>query len=340
MTRGFFRGLIGIVCLAATVALVVPGSASAKPADRELQPVLSTFVSADATNGYYFILSAFRGQPGGATVTASFFGDTSSVQYIRRSPAVVTKHRIKADLGDLGSVDLKVKRGKERSRNSRCGRQTTAQARLKGGLVLDTAFSHVRSARLQGFVSKALVRRRCAEEYGPPIPFNHQTQEPEDIQALTSCDRDSGIGLVALKQNFDNFFFSQAGTTFLATASSREDGLEIISTTAATGAARNFGIRGRAARVNPPEPFSGRAQYRNGQLTGNLRVDFPGTKPVPLAPAKADLGTLPTVSALDCIPGYFTIAGRSAAEQAVAAAVPRAALTPGARRALSALGDG
>ena len=113
----------------------------------------------------------------------------------------------------------------------------------------------------------------------------------------------------------------------------------MITTTSASGATRRFGIRGRAARLAPPEPFAGRARFRDGRLTGNIRVTLPGEGTARLAPGRAVLGTLGEIDIPRCLPPYFvSIAGRSAVEQAIATAVQRAALTRTARRALSALG--
>ena len=330
--------------------MVVAALGAASPAgaaDRKLDRVLIAYVDAQATNDYYFFLNAFRGQPGGATVAAAFSNERSTALYIRRNPALVTKHRIKADLGELGEVDIRVRKATKWRRDSnRCGRQASSAARFRGGLRLQSDFTDVRTARLTGFLVRASVRRKCANEYGPPFYFNHGVNpvpvEPKDPRLLTTCGGEAGAGFVAIKQPEDEgeLFFEQAATEFVATKTTRSDGLEIIRSTGASGTTRRFGIQGKRARVSPPEPFTGRAHFENGRLSGNLRVALPGAGEVRLTPGQGDLGKASTVAIPKCFPTYFAgAAGRPAVDQAVAAAVQHATLSRAARRAFAALGS-
>ena len=327
---------MALACLAAA------GPVSAKP---KREHILAAFVDAPASNGYYFSLQAFRGQPGGATVTASFYSDRSSAIYVRKKPAIVTKHRIKADLGELGVIDLRIKDRKVRDRDRRrCGRTSFATARLRGGLHLESDFSHVRTARLQSFIFKAAVKRSCADSFGFLFASHPEVVEgASEVPALTACDSASGAGLLALRESLDgdDFFFGEStGTEFVAVKTTREDGLERILTTSSSGPTHDFGVSGRTARVNPPEPFSGRAHFRNGRLEGNLRVSLPGEGGVRLTPSKGELGTISSLDSPKCFPAYYgSLIYRPAVDQAVAAAIQRTALSQTARRALGALGD-
>lgn len=317
MRRGKFRGLAGAVCAATLLTVAAAGTAEAKPSR-----VLFVNLSMSASNGYYLDLSGFRGQPGGATATASFYGEDSSVTYLKRRPAQVTKRRLRVDFGELGQIDLRFKPLDRQEINGPCGRDRVAYGRFKGGLHLEgeNGFSHVRTARLDGIVQTTTGRGQC----GDAVPFRDHRESRERI--LTACGGDSGAAFGAARSS------DSRGSFFLGSKRSTFGDLEVVSTAFAEGPTRRFAVRGKSARVSPPEPFAGRARLRGGRLTGDLRVTLPGEGRVRLTPGEGQIGGS-DAEFPKCFPFLLV---RDASGPSVGAALARSvqsiALPPRARR--------
>jgi hypothetical protein len=331
LLRGWgIRAVAVLLALAACLSL-----AESATAGKKTERILAWNVQARASNGYDLDLEAFRTTDGGASAMLTFSNGSSAAQYIVRRPAHVTKRRLTADFGAIGSVDLRRKaRFRDRSEGDRCERFALGYGRLKGGLRIEgeDGFARVRDAQVSGSVFRFTYRKRCKGE-GDRFPI-FRPDYVDRSRVLISCGAQSGAGLMAAK------FEPGREVDFTAFRRQQAGDVQIIRVVSLNGATRRFDVApgARAAKLRPPAPFEGRADYEDGEMRGNLRVPLPGGGLVRLTPGDATLGALSEVKRLPkCFPPLFIYGTSSSETVSVVAREVQEALTRGTRRALAAL---
>lgn len=259
--------------------------------------------------------------------------ETGSATYILRRPQRVSKRRIVADFGAVGRVSVRFdERDSAHTSRRRCSREGIAIGALRGDLRFDGENGFTRFvARRELAFRQSMVRRRCG---------GRRTRRPgavddfPDAAFLSSCGGEAGAGLFALE------YAPEEEPFFLGTRTERTEDLTTIRTLELTGAASAFDVRpdGRSARLDPPYPFSGRAEFSSGALSGNVSAPLPGVGPVRMAPGDAELflGSV-DFEPSKCFPPYFlsdSAPGVDSADVAIAGEAARGQLPRALRRVL------
>lgn len=306
--------LSGIIVLA--LLLLAPGADAAEKGPRGKQ-LLTWQTTARATNGYRFEFLAVRAESEGSSAIISVRNDSATATYVLRRPAQITRRRVVADFGALGSVRLRRDESDFEDRGkTRCGRFSFNFGELRGGIRFDgeSGFTTVRESQPFGAIVNQRIRREC-ESIGPGlVPF----AAPADEGAiLGSCGPGAGVSLVALE------LMGGAETEFLASKVEIGDRLEIYRSVSVEGTSGNFATANdeKTGRLRPPEPFVGRGFFESGELRGNLRVTLPGAGLVSLTPGDARLTGFEDFVPPKCLPpplptaegGLFSRAGSAAA---------------------------
>ena len=324
--------------MVAFVCLLVPALAEA-----EMERALHYDINAKATNGYRLNVSAFRTTVGGGTATLAVSNGTASASYVQRS-ARVTRHRISADFGDLGSLSYRFNaRGKQTfdvgRRDSRCELQATVRfGTLKGHFEFDGEGGYTRArAGSSGGYSLSLRDRRCRGERDSDL---FRAPEQDRTAVLSTCGAQSGVGFFAFEEERGG----ESG--FLVSKTERTGELDIYRLLSLEGPAKGFDVGPgmNSAVVRPPSPITGEGRYRSGLLRGNLRASLPGAEDLWLSPSRGKLQHRDEFMAHPpkCYPDVFLYGGGFgygprvifSSRAMTGNAIARAALTPGARRLL------
>lgn len=280
-----------------SLGYAAPAGAAGGEGRGKLERLLSLEVSAPATNGYRFQFSAFRAQPGGASAMIQVRRESSSATYILRRPELVSKKRVKADFGELGTVSLRFKEVAGGHGSDRCGRSSFSVGRFKGKIRFDgeSSFTSVRSQRRFGTIISQATRRGCKGGLPFPVPFRAPAERGS---VVTSCGPD-GVGLLAFE------LIADGPADFFVVKVERTSQLQIIRMTSLVGPSRTVAIDDRTstARLTPPDPFAGRAFLERRKLSGNLRAPLPGVGMVELTPGDAELTAINEFSSFPrCFP--------------------------------------
>jgi hypothetical protein len=263
-------------------AFAVAGTASA-----ESLPAPPGF-SVRASNGFSLKVIGLRNSKTGESGLIAFVsGRNSSVVYSTQD-AVVTDTSIKADLGEVGRIDVDfVPSGKPRTERAECGgkRFTFDSGHYDGVIDFEGEHgysqAHVKSARGEARLLLSIV---CAEPTGSEGRGGHSP----GARLTARTKGRTPFEFVAMKNS------PSRPTRLAASLEEKRGTVEIaraVGITAPPGAFA-FDVPSGTATVDPPAPFAGRAVYhrrRGGSSTwrGDLSVDFPGRPNVGLTGGSA-----------------------------------------------------
>ncbi len=240
-----------------------------------------------ASNGYSLRVLSFDGDSHGEpdSVLLLFTRKGSAALYFTHKGADVTEESISADLGGLGSIDLRfVPTGKPREEAPSCEpKQTVAvdSGAYEGEVEFEgeEGFTEVHATRAPGdahFVLNLICGMSVDEGSGGHSPG-----------AQLRVHRRRQVGHVA----FEAWKNSPTRPAhFEASIEERRGPVGVfrgISSSAGPGSFE-FDVPAQSALVRPPSPFHGSARFVRpgrgpGKLQGGLSVDFPGHSNVPLA---------------------------------------------------------
>jgi hypothetical protein len=263
-----------------TFAMLVAGLLSPGPASAESLPAPPGF-HLRASNGYSLRVfvggNADSGQ-GGVLILAR--SRNSTVLYA--TDAVVTETSVEADLGAVGRIDVHfVPSGKAKTERSECGGKpfTFDGGRYEGVIDFEGEHgyseAHVTAAPGEAkFFLSLVCSQGGSEGIGGHAPGARLTADGKGR---------AGVEFSAFKNS------PIRPARFSASIEERRGRMEIsrgVGVMAAPGAFA-FDVPAGVASVEPPAPFSGRAEYSRhagGRSTwaGDLSVDFPGRPDVPL----------------------------------------------------------
>ncbi|HEU5253834.1 MAG TPA: hypothetical protein VFU16_10975 [Solirubrobacterales bacterium] len=246
-----------------------------------------------ASNGFELRALAHDGEGQGVpdSLLLIFSDESSAVFYAVRKGVEVTEGSISADLGGLGSVDLRfVPTGKPRDEAPSCEpeRSYVVDSGAYEGRVEffgEEGFTEVHATRAPG-EARFLLSLLCgiSSDYGiggkaPGAQLRIQRRWPG--------------GRVSFEASTNS---PSAPVTFEASIEERRDDMAIsrsIRLSAGPGAF-DFDVPAQRARLQPSPPFSGVGRFARpgkgpGRLHGRLSVDFPGRSNVSLTGARGSL---------------------------------------------------
>ncbi|HVD38055.1 MAG TPA: hypothetical protein VNC15_04410 [Solirubrobacterales bacterium] len=282
------------VPIACALALTAPIAAGAKPSYVVRPKGLHLSAALPATNGYEASITT----KGHRQVTLTFFQGSYSIAY--KALGRVTRSRISADFGRLGSVSLRF-RGKRSSRGPSSpfllddctGRRGVQESGLFLGNVRfkgERGFTRARAHRLKGTVVRS-YRRVCKG----PSWLRALAKRGEDYEgkAISATASDDGVKrtFTALEATID---LDDEPFGLALVVAKREEKVEdvAIAKTAFLLAENivHLSPRGESpvtAKVSPWFPFVGSASYSSesepATWTGSLGIRFPGSGQVSLA---------------------------------------------------------
>lgn len=285
--------------LCAVVALVL-GAAMAPGVSgrgREKPPEASGLVSfhIQLDNGYRFEFSGAN-LPGGDQARVSFTKDDQSVTYEHNNAAQITGRRVRARFPGLGQVHV---RFRPAARSGRC-----AKGPVRGGfrgkidVAAERAFAVVDARRARGEYRSLGCNLRALRAGWPwrgalGVELGPRATSREQLKVLSTCEAST---------NYEATSFHDV-VEHNATTIERGERLTIYRYAYLKAGADTFHISPdlQSAAVFPTAPFSGRALYSSGQLSGDLTVWFLGLRsPVALTPATAAAGA---GNGSPCLPG-------------------------------------
>ena len=227
--------------------------------------------------------TAVNGRKGGPFPRAADFSVRNreqSVSYHLRGGTYIRANRITADFGELGVVKGTLKATGESDDDGRCRPFIRQPVIFKGTLKLkaEDGLASINETKAKGQLLTA-PDPNCLPDETEPEP-QRGSESKRDV--LTVCagearyDASGGAG--------------EARHTAFARSSIGE--VHVFRYAFGSGPAKTF-VRNEddtKATVKPGGPFSGSADYADGELTGDLTVDFLGLpEPVALTPARASL---------------------------------------------------
>lgn len=247
---------------------------------------------AHGSNGYGIKVKGSAGK-----VTLSAEGPTGLATY--RVPGRATPHRLVANFGRLGTIDVAFRQGGRMNIETppnRCeGRPRATRWGAFVGVIRfrgERGFTHVRARRATGSV-RVEPRWRCGRPGGgdrpspPSIQRVPRADASDDPVSLDLIDRQHRleVGAFALGRGGD---FSL--TAFFAGMRERRGRIRIRRTAFAFGENRDFAYDESLteATVSPPFPFAGRGTFKRKpgsgvSWTSSLSVALPGTARISLA---------------------------------------------------------
>jgi hypothetical protein len=254
-----------------------------RPSTHRSEPFPSTGFRLRASNGYHIFVT---GYPKGAVShhdEVSLFAKTDGAVAGYTVRGEVTSRRIRADIGTLGSIDMRFHRGK----GHRHFRVACSSGRYKGkwgawrGKVDFTGES--------GYTAVSASHAKPTWLY-----------EPSGCSSVTTGTGIRGVWLddISAQTFFDAYQNKGRGTRtqFDATEFEASSGMDIIRQVWTHGSPSAFTYNKRLTKATaiPPAPFAGSVDFtrtrhsRKGTLKGDLTAIFPGTGPVSLVGPKND----------------------------------------------------
>jgi hypothetical protein len=239
-----------------------------------------------ASNGYSLtVLAGGNPETGRGAVLVLVEKRNSAVLYATH--AVITESSIQADLGAVGGIDVHfVPSGTAKTERSECGGKpfTFDTGRYEGMIEFkgEHGFSKARATSAPG-EAKLFLNIVCASSRSEGTGGH----SPGARLSARSRGR-AGLEFVAMKNS------PSRPARFTATIQEKRGPMQIsrsVGVVAAPGAF-DFDVPSGVATVDPPAPFSGRAEFHRrggGRPTwrGDLSVDFPGRPNLGLTPAGA-----------------------------------------------------
>lgn len=246
-----------------------------------------------AGNGYSLRALSYDGDPQGQpdSLLLLFSRQGSSALYFAQKGVEVTEESISAQVGGLGSIDLRfVPTGKPREEAPSCEpKQTVAvdSGSYEGRVAFEgeEGFTEVHATRAPGdahFVLSLICGGGVDEGFGGHSP---------GARLLVHRRRQQGnVALEAWKNS------PTRPAHFEASIGERRGALGIFRGISSSAGPRSFvfDVPAQSALVRPPSPFHGSARFVRpgkgpGRLQGGLEVDFPGRSNVSLAGARGGL---------------------------------------------------
>jgi hypothetical protein len=238
------------------------------------------------SHGYSITVLAYSRRADGRGEALVFvYRKRASVTYA--APATVTDARIEADLSSVGEISVAfVPSGSIAEERSACVKDDFVQ--FDAGTYQGTIEFHGE----EGYTEASAIQ--VPTEFKPfldLICFGHGTTETTvfggDMPGARLRVRSVAPGRHLSVQFNENR--PGARMTFEAQTSERHEGIAISRSIQGVtpGGAFAFGDDLRAARLDPPAPFSGAAAFhrnaaRRNRWAGSLAIDFPGRSNVPL----------------------------------------------------------
>jgi hypothetical protein len=241
-----------------------------------------------ASNGYTILGLAADGTPAGKPDTLLLFvaRKNAAVDYVVRRGVVVTEDSISAQLGALGSLDLRFEpTGHPKVDPSQC---------LRHPFESESGFfvGHFDFTGEEGFTEAHSTSARGDDELVADILCGAAVDEGfggHSPGALLRVHR-AGTTLTVSKNS------PSRPARFTAKIREKINAMEVERTVSAraNSSAFDFDVPSQSARLHPPAPFGGTARFLRssggiGRLEGNLEVDFPGRRGVSLAGTRGSL---------------------------------------------------
>lgn len=239
------------------------------------------------SHGYSITVLAYsRRADGRGQVSVSVHRKRASVTYL--APATVTDARIEADLGPVGTISVVfVPSGSIGEEKTGCAKGDFIQ--FDAGTYQGTIEFHGEEGYTEASATEVPVEFKPFFE---PVCSGFGVSETTVFGATRMPGARLRVRSVAPRRHLSAQFNENrpgARMTFEAQTSERHEGIAISRSIqgATPGGAFAFGDDLRAARLNPPVPFSGSAAFhrnapRSNRWTGSLAIDFPGRSNVPL----------------------------------------------------------
>jgi hypothetical protein len=277
------------VAVAWTAAMLIPVSAAAVDSDLKYAYAFK----APATNGYSLIAVASNERADGQGqivlfVTRRDTGYRTEESAIYVFPAQLTATSLRADLGVLGKVDLKVTpSGKKKTLRSRCGGETET-------------FSHEPvyfSGSFDFYGEEAYTDALSSHPREYPEFFSRLTCPGRGGEVVGSAFPGARLGLHARRGDFR--FSLQANrnhpgkpSRFEVEVHEKRGAVSITRTVSQWGNpdAFKYDPQLKKATIDPPYPFAGDGTFDReaspaNRWTGHLEVDLPGRSDQPLTGA-------------------------------------------------------
>lgn len=275
------RRLISAAIL--VLCLLVPPAAGAAEEDEGAIHVFRL----KASNGYRVLVIASR-QPGKTRgQLAILVGSRHAGGVVYTASASVEETGVRADLGELGRIELEYVRLKGKERYSGCGSDGEVHYLERGeyrGLFElhgEEGYTEARATRLRGD-ERILLSLICGEivgfgdATGPGLPGAR-------LHAFLRQGKDNALSFEIKKNR------PAAPAAFAVSVRERRGEVRIERQLEGTVGAGGFRYdpRLRGATVSPPAPFAGSATFRReaprrNRWTGDLTIDLPGRSDTPL----------------------------------------------------------
>lgn len=277
--------LLGVLALTLAVA---PCGATAKPGYVRLPPSFSFSLQLPRADGYRLQTSA-----GHSRFSLSAYRGETSATY--SAPGFANRHRLEADLGRFGRVDVRF----DQTSAARVKRPLGESCRGPRPIELrGTAAGTVRFRGFNGFVSLAQHRVEASilHTFAMTCPsgagsfYGRAGSEPQ-ADTLTAKRR-AGGELIQLAAS--NTLIGSLTIGFVSARTSRRiDGVQISDAASASPRDAELvishrGVHPETATLVGSGPFSGEASYQElasgkSDWSGSLRVSLPGEGTVPLS---------------------------------------------------------
>jgi protein-S-isoprenylcysteine O-methyltransferase Ste14 len=281
LLHGAFGQILALLGAVMALALLAPAPATALDSDLKGSAVFKL----EASHGYSILgLASSERLDGRGDIGLIVYSRGASVSYA--APATVTPTRLEADLGALGriSADIVPSSRKRRLRSQCGGRTRLVEPRLYRGMFEfhgEEDYAEVVATEVPED-ARFLLDVLCAgpgggEVWGAGLPG-----------ARLRARSGHGDRRLSLQLNKNR---PAKATVFSATLGELRNGVRIERSVSGRQPARAFEYDPllRMATIAPAAPFSGAARFarRAGadRWTGNLSLDFPGERDVPLAGA-------------------------------------------------------
>lgn len=239
-----------------------------------------------SSHGYSITVLAYSRRADGRG-QALVFVDRKRASVTYAVPATVTDARIEADLGSVGEISVAfVPSGSIAEERSACVKDDFVQ--FDAGTFQGTIEFHGEEGYTEASATQAPAEFKPFLDL---ICFGHGTAETTVFGGNMPGARLRVRSVTPRRRLSAQFNENRPGArmTFEAQTSERHEGIAISRSIQGMtpGAAFTFGDGLRAARLDPPAPFSGAAAFhrnaaRRNRWTGSLAIDFPGRSDVPL----------------------------------------------------------
>jgi hypothetical protein len=266
-----------LVCAAALFGLAGPAESEADA------PGATGVFKVDASNGYSMLVIGYSKRADGRGTVTMFVGREGKAA-IYLAPATVTSSLIRANLGDLGRIDLQLHlSGVVKQETSACEKRPLA---FEAGTYRGTfefrgeeGYAEAKATAVHSLI-RPLLNFVCGGR-----GFGEIVGAGPPGARLRLFSRHGGQALrVQANENRPG-----APMIYEATLDERLGRLKVARVVEGRVPGDAFSFAGslRTAVVHPPAPFSGSASFHrraapDNRWTGNLGIDFPGRSNVPL----------------------------------------------------------